>query len=399
MATPPSPDEIAAHLVRRSDLDLSPCDAAPGPTTIALARCCLDLVTEMLQTQVVPARDRLGTIAATATEWARDGVPLSTTLRICHEATRVAFSLTALAVEGPDVDTLVAASDLTMQLLDTVSAEAADAYAAEARRADDESAAQALAVALLSGRADTALAREAGVEIANSYQVVAVAIPERATGRRGRDNQPLDVARRGLNRLLAELGALFESRMLPLLDCHGGTVLVALTEDATELDSATLARLSKAAEVPLTATTVIGTAEDIPEAAEHAHELLALVRAGNRPPGLYPMADMAVEYQLMRGGAVSRLITAMLDPLETAPELLETLRVYLTYDMNRQRTARRLHVHPNTVDYRLRRITRLTGLDLTTAVGICRAAHALIAYDHRRSCFDCELHSPVRPFR
>jgi len=42
---------------------------------------------------------------------------------------------------------------------------------------------------------------------------------------------------------------------------------------------------------------------------------------------------------------------------------METLRAYLDSDLDVGRTAEVLYVHPNTVRYRLRRISDLTGLD------------------------------------
>jgi PucR family transcriptional regulator, purine catabolism regulatory protein len=47
-----------------------------------------------------------------------------------------------------------------------------------------------------------------------------------------------------------------------------------------------------------------------------------------------------------------------------ASALLETLGVYLRANENLRRTAERLFVHVNTVNYRLRRIEAITGLDL-----------------------------------
>ncbi|WP_309240246.1 helix-turn-helix domain-containing protein [Actinomadura sp. J1-007] len=43
--------------------------------------------------------------------------------------------------------------------------------------------------------------------------------------------------------------------------------------------------------------------------------------------------------------------------------MLETLRAYSDHGFGRRRTAAALHIHPNTLDYRLRRMTVLTGLD------------------------------------
>jgi DNA-binding PucR family transcriptional regulator len=45
-------------------------------------------------------------------------------------------------------------------------------------------------------------------------------------------------------------------------------------------------------------------------------------------------------------------------------ELLTTLSCYFRENSSPQRTARSLHVHPNTVAYRIRRIQEITGLQL-----------------------------------
>jgi hypothetical protein len=50
-------------------------------------------------------------------------------------------------------------------------------------------------------------------------------------------------------------------------------------------------------------------------------------------------------------------------PQRTA-DLIETLSVYLEMGFDRQSAARRLHVHPNTLDYRLRQVRELTTLDV-----------------------------------
>jgi DNA-binding PucR family transcriptional regulator len=45
-------------------------------------------------------------------------------------------------------------------------------------------------------------------------------------------------------------------------------------------------------------------------------------------------------------------------------ELLTTLACYFRENSSPQRTARSLHVHPNTVAYRIRRIQEITGIQL-----------------------------------
>jgi sugar diacid utilization regulator len=63
-----------------------------------------------------------------------------------------------------------------------------------------------------------------------------------------------------------------------------------------------------------------------------------------------------------------RLAERVLGPLESYAErrgsgLLETLEAFVACELDRRETAQRLHVHPNTLDYRLRRIAELTTLD------------------------------------
>jgi sugar diacid utilization regulator len=50
---------------------------------------------------------------------------------------------------------------------------------------------------------------------------------------------------------------------------------------------------------------------------------------------------------------------------EHGTQLLETLNTYMVYNGNNSEVAAFLHVHKHTVRYRLRRVTELTGLDVT----------------------------------
>ena len=51
-------------------------------------------------------------------------------------------------------------------------------------------------------------------------------------------------------------------------------------------------------------------------------------------------------------------------PRPAAPSYLTTLACYLRENNSPQRAARFLHVHPNTVAYRVKRIEEITGLSL-----------------------------------
>nr|WP_255533013.1 helix-turn-helix domain-containing protein [Nocardia sp. XZ_19_231] len=51
--------------------------------------------------------------------------------------------------------------------------------------------------------------------------------------------------------------------------------------------------------------------------------------------------------------------------------------------MNRAQTARIMNIHTNTVDYRLRRIARLTGLNPARASDLWQLRSAMVARDCR----------------
>nr|WP_232541648.1 helix-turn-helix domain-containing protein [Nocardia bovistercoris] len=124
-----------------------------------------------------------------------------------------------------------------------------------------------------------------------------------------------------------------------------------------------VALLSAAARVPLTVATVVAATAEIPQLVRHAHELLDLAQRLGRAPGVYRFAELAAHYQLTRPGSTRDQLAGQLAALDDHPDLLETLRVHLTTDGQRKATAKQLNVHPNTVDYRLRRIGEVTGLD------------------------------------
>ncbi|OLT24604.1 hypothetical protein BJF83_06360 [Nocardiopsis sp. CNR-923] len=80
-------------------------------------------------------------------------------------------------------------------------------------------------------------------------------------------------------------------------------------------------------------------------------------------PGIHRVEDMPMEIALMRSPDLAALLASRLIPLmATGAPLLETLVSYIEHGRERSNVARQLHIHPNTLDYRLRRIHELTGL-------------------------------------
>jgi hypothetical protein len=111
-------------------------------------------------------------------------------------------------------------------------------------------------------------------------------------------------------------------------------------------------------------------AEDLATAHVSARDALAGLRAAPARPGApRPVAaDDLLPERALAGDAVAhrKLVTTCVDPLTAAGgELLTTLAAFLDGGGALEACARALFVHPNTVRYRLRRVSDLTGLQPT----------------------------------
>ncbi|MEV6274859.1 helix-turn-helix domain-containing protein [Nocardia sp. NPDC051832] len=365
-----------------------PCRTLPGEAlngdVTTITRVCLELAVSMLDGSDIPGKTQQ--LAHTAAAWAREGIPIDTIHHAVHEGFKLGFDLVLTNATAEDFDSLKLLSRRLMEVLDTITSTVARAYVRELRTVVSEhhTAAHTLTSALLSGHANSTMARECGIEIADEYQVFALALGAHPDER----NPTLDrevVGRRKLRRVQAALATRFGQAVLSLLSVDGGTVLLPASLLAgAELDEL-VEELARAAQAPLTAAVVLAPAAEVPEAADRAHQVLDMVARLQGPPKLYRFDDLALEYQLTRPGPALDYLHTLLDPLEEHPDLLETLRCHIANNLNRQRTARLMHVHTNTIDYRLKRISQLTGLDATQASGLWYLRSAIVArsYQHQ----------------
>ncbi|MGY1594233.1 PucR family transcriptional regulator [Geodermatophilus sp. SYSU D00708] len=127
-------------------------------------------------------------------------------------------------------------------------------------------------------------------------------------------------------------------------------------------------------------------------AGDSAAAALAGLRAARAWPGApRPVpADALLPERALDGDPTARatLRERVALPLQTAGgEVLETVRAVLASGGNLEASARALFVHPNTVRYRLRRATELTGMSATDPRGgwTLQVALALAALDEDRS--------------
>ncbi|MBF6538146.1 helix-turn-helix domain-containing protein [Nocardia farcinica] len=343
--------------------------APSGSAGAPLSRACHDLAVGILgEENVAAAAARL---AAAAASCAREGVALGTVHRIVFDCVHKEFA-TVEAAHGTGCDGV---DRRLWEVLEQAAVAVSVGYLEEAGAVGTQqhSAVDTLTAALLGGRVDPVLIRESGIEVAETYAVVAVSFAtaeDEAPRESGRLAQRVRIA-------LAERGR----HVLSLLGRDGGTVLVPVS-DRTNLERL-MAAAAQAAGGPLTATAVTVPRDEIPDAADRAHELLDMVHRLRMGPALYRFEELALEYQITRPGPGLDYLGTVLDPLDEQPKLLETLRCHIGNGLNRQRTARMLNLHTNGLDYRLRRIGRLTGYDPGDARGICYLRAALVARSYR----------------
>lgn len=203
-----------------------------------------------------------------------------------------------------------------------------------------------------------------------------------AAGRPSRPAVSPVVQRRRRRRIQTVLDRAFGTEVLTLLEDDGGHAIVpahATPDGPPDPPDGLADRLRRACgnEVRIAAVSVDRPA-GIADAARTASEVVRIAHASGQPPGLHRLDDVLLEFHLSRHDESSGLIAALLDPIGERPDLIETLRTYLEHQQDRRATARRLRLHPNTVDNRLARIADLTGLDLASPRGTALALAALL---------------------
>ncbi|WP_234391034.1 PucR family transcriptional regulator [Nocardia suismassiliense] len=372
------------------------CRTLPGETLngdiTTITRICLELAVKMLDGS--DGSESTQQLRAAAEGWAREGIPIDTIHHAVHEGFKLGFDLVVADATAADFDSLKSASRRLFEILNTITTTVSHAYVTELRTvlSDDRTTAYTLTSALLRGNCTSTMARECGIEIADSYWVVAVAFPPHPEQSNARLD-PKAAAQRRLRRIQAALAEKCAGNPLSLLSVDGGTILLPATLLPNEDLDVLIDELSVAAHVPITATVITAQTAQIPGAADQAHELLDMVQWLAYPGGLYRLDQLAVEFQLTRPGPGLEWLRTVLNPLDEHPELLETLQRHFSADLSRRRTAQALHIHTNTVDYRLKRIGQLTGFDPNKLSDILHLRAALLARRYPRHTPDTAVGS------
>ncbi|MFF9806523.1 PucR family transcriptional regulator [Streptomyces coeruleorubidus] len=118
-----------------------------------------------------------------------------------------------------------------------------------------------------------------------------------------------------------------------------------------------------------TATSPLSEVADALDLARRISRAAPLRRASAR---LRPhtVSDVFVELAVADAPFVDEWLHAVGRSLQPGPDLLVTLDAYYRHDMHRGATAAALNVHRRTLDYRLRRVRELTGIDPGSTRGV-----------------------------
>ena len=318
----------------------------------------------------------LGDVRLSAARRAEERVPLESVLTAYHVGARIGWEAIVAEAEPDETDAVIAAGVRVLGYAQQVTAEVAAAYLEEQQTiyGEERDARRALASALLSGEPADGLAQRLGVTIAPAYMVVALRI-EPHPDENDRGVGGAIAARRKVRRAQRALDEWLGEPVVGLLDPIGGAVLLPSEPEAAHAcaerlpDLVTAVSNAAGADVTAGGAVALGVG-DIARAAAQAHDVVRLVQVLGREPGGYLLRDVLLEYQLTRPSDAQSDLAQLLVPLDRNPDLPLTLEVYLDHDLDRRKTAAALHVHPNTLDYRLRRIVELTGLDPSTTRGL-----------------------------
>ncbi len=362
---PASDDQVLAEVVRRVDptsvadqmvatfrSQISGYRRLPEPVVmgqiVAIARRNVELFFRSILEGQEPSDADLRPFRESAKDRAAEGMPLEDLLHAYRLGGRIGWQAVVAAAREDERASLLGGAERLMDYVDSVSAAVAQAYLDERQHlvSEEERRLRDLFDAIV-GNAPLRpglreLAERMELPLGELYRPFAQTVPGAAAYEHGQ--LAAELRRRGV---LALTEGDRVSGLAP--EDHGDTLAV---------DGALIAIADPTPRAELA------------DALEEVRMLVDLGRRLGRSGELRPEEHVA-ELLLARSPRLAAMLRERaLGPLERhAPrrgsDLLETLTVFLDCQLDRRKAAERLHVHPNTLDYRLRRAEELTGLRLS----------------------------------
>jgi len=313
-----------------------------------------------------PAPSALQELRQSVRARADEGVPLEDLLHAYRIAGRLGWQILRRHATADEQEVLLDAAELAMRYVDLLSNVVTETYLAERERhvSEEERGARELVERIVDGTPLTPeereLARQLDVPLRDCYLPFAAAIP----GASPRRHAALAARLRGEGRLTVTEGdRVFGLALAP--------------PEPGDLGEGPHAVLALGDETPRA------------ELACAREELQLLVDHGRRArqSGVLTPTSHALELLLARSPRIARaLCQRILDPLSRGGEgadLQHTLRTLVHCGFDRARTSRALHVHRNTLGYRVNRIEQLAGIDFDSPRDVAVVYLALAAEEQR----------------
>lgn len=221
------------------------------------------------------------------------------------------------------------------------------------------------------------LALAVGMEVPEHCAVTVIRVPDRPVGDRD---------------LEGEIEALVKTHQVPVVWCPQGAgrggeliALVPLVPGAAEsvrrhaaphlepdLVSDLVRDFAEVLGRPCAAGTATAPASELADALDRARRIsrAAPLRRASARLRPHTLADVFVELAVADVPFVDDWLQTVARRLASGPDLLVTLDAYYGYDMSRGPAAAALNVHPRTLDYRLRRVQELTGINPGSTHGV-----------------------------
>ena len=141
--------------------------------------------------------------------------------------------------------------------------------------------------------------------------------------------------------------------------------------DSVQVGALSLAReFAEMVARPCAVGTSTGAVHALAEAVALARQVSVAAPIEAMPSRAHTMADVFVELGTAGLPHVDRWLRDVARRLSDGPALVATLDAYYRNDMNRMSTAIALRVHPRTLDYRLRRVRELVGIEPGSTRGV-----------------------------
>ncbi|MFC9963917.1 PucR family transcriptional regulator [Nocardia ignorata] len=349
------------------------------PTIYACGRAVLDAIAsnrEFTKSEVAMF------VAPVAERHAEDRLPLPLLIDAIHASAQSLLAAASAEAEPSEMFEFIHVFSRLLDLLRHINMTVVETYTEVEQSIyhAEREARRELCSALVRGLPAEELAARADTMLAEQYTVLAIHLDEQP--RTGSAANLL--TRRRIRVLQRALDALTGTTTPATFDGTSGIALLSRSEadvlDAARFDQLAT-RLAEQFGVPVFLAEFSEVArDDIPTAAKDASELTELARLRGKPGGCYRLDDLLLEYQLTRPGPARERLAQRVIPLLSSPHLVEALEAHLQYGADRKTASRRIHVHPNTFTYRLRRIADLTGLDPADPKDSRMLAAALTVY-------------------